>query len=276
MSSSLKVRTPDFDFRDTTVHWAANHELVQVINATNLIPAYIEPFLIKVTRRAKVLLDPVADAELLEDLEAFNRQEAQHFKMHAAFTRRMRECGYEGMAEIEADYEAEYDRMLATKSLRFLLAYCEGFETTGGLAAESWVDGHFDAALGPADPEPRDMWRWHLAEEYEHRTVIHRLYQRLYGNPRIFAWLYRLYGFAYCARHIGRAVNRMTVYLWSVDHASLDGSARADASARASAARKELANRRMTRTIVNVLSPWYDPAKLPAPRDIDAVLARYS
>jgi predicted metal-dependent hydrolase len=69
MASALKVRTPDFDFSETSVHWASNRELVQVINATNLVPACIEPFLIKVTRRARPLLDPIADAELLEDLE---------------------------------------------------------------------------------------------------------------------------------------------------------------------------------------------------------------
>jgi hypothetical protein len=145
-----------------------------------------------------------------------------------------------------------------------------------GIAAESWVDGHFDTALGPIESEPREMWRWHLAEEYEHRTVIHRLYHRLYGTPRPFAWVYRVYAFAYCTRHIGRTVNRMTRSLWSVDHASLDSTARAQANDRAEAARSELSNRRMIRKVVNVLSPRYDPVRIPPPRDVSTVLARYS
>jgi predicted metal-dependent hydrolase len=277
MTSALKVRTPNFDFREVPVHWATNIELVQMINATNLVPAYIEPFLIKVTRRAKALLDPHADAELIEDLDVFNKQEAQHFKVHAAFNRRMREAGYDGMAEIEAAFEAEYDQMLTQRSLRFLLAYCEGFEAAGGVATESWVNGDFDRHLGPTASEPGEMWRWHLAEEYEHRTVIHRLYHRLYGQPKVIAWPYRLYGFFFSLRHFGGHVDRMTRYLLSVDHASLDAPARAEAAARMKAVRRQMRlSMQMTRKALNVLSPGYDPARLPKPRDYEAVLARYS
>jgi predicted metal-dependent hydrolase len=278
----MKVRTPDFDFSELPVHWAENTELVQMINALNLVPAYIEPFLIKVVRRAKPLLDPVADAQLIADLDVFNKQEAQHYKFHAAFNRRMREAGYPGMASIEAAYEADYERMLATKPLRFLLAYCEGFETMGSLAAEPMVDGDFFGEdLRPTESSPVAMWRWHLAEEFEHRTVIHRLYYRLYGRPRTFAWLYRLYGLYYCGRHLRGHIDRMTKYLRSVDHehASLDPTQLAEAEARGKAAMRQMPSSGMSGMsgkMLNVLSPWYDPAKLPPPRDYEKVLATYT
>ncbi|WP_369821012.1 metal-dependent hydrolase [Novosphingobium sp. CCH12-A3] len=35
-----------------------------------------------------------------------------------------------------------------------------------------------------ADPEPTNMWRWHLAEELEHRSVCSDVYHELSGlNP---------------------------------------------------------------------------------------------
>jgi predicted metal-dependent hydrolase len=49
----MKVRYPEFDFSQTSVHWCKNPEQSQVINAGNIIPTYIEPFLIKVMRKAK-------------------------------------------------------------------------------------------------------------------------------------------------------------------------------------------------------------------------------
>ena len=74
----MKVRNPHFDFSNTRAHWCTSPEQSQVINAGNIIPTYIEPFLIKVMRKAAKELDPVADAELIADMDIFNRQEAQN------------------------------------------------------------------------------------------------------------------------------------------------------------------------------------------------------
>jgi uncharacterized protein len=277
MPSSIQLRTPDFDFSEVDVHWAPNHELVQAINAANLVPAYVEPFLIKVMRRAKTLLDPVTDADLIEDIDVFNKQEGQHYKLHAAFNRHMQAHGYEGMKQIEADYAADYDRLVSTRSLRFLLAYCEGFEAgASGVQADIYVDDDLDQYLGTADPEPRAIWRWHLAEEFEHRTVVFRLYHRLYGKPGVFAWLYRVYGFGYQIAHIRRYVDRMKRYLWSVDHAELGPAEREAAEARAKATTRQLTSLKTLRKFLYLLTPWYDPAKLSPPRNYESVLARYS
>ena len=150
----MRVRHPTFDFTGISPMWAENADAVHSLNAQGIVPAYIEPFLIKVMRRAKAELNPAEHADLIGDLEIFNRQEAQHYKFHAALNRWVRQNGYEGMEGYERSYEAEYDEMLATKPLRWLLAYCEGFESMGLLAAGWFVDGGFEAELPHADPRP--------------------------------------------------------------------------------------------------------------------------
>jgi predicted metal-dependent hydrolase len=112
----VQVRHPDFDFSGVEPIWLDDVETAHAMNAVGLVPAYIEPFLIKVMRRARDDLDPGARADLIRDIGIFNRQEAQHYKFHRALNKEIRESGYAGMAKIEQSYEAEYEEMLATRS----------------------------------------------------------------------------------------------------------------------------------------------------------------
>ena len=189
-----------------------------MINAGNIIPAYIEPFLIKVLRRSKQLLDPIKDAELIADIDIFNKQEGQHLKMHAGMMRVLHDHGYEGSKAIEKEYDADYDRFLEEKSLPWLLAYCEGFEAFGSTTAEKWVDDVVPDRLENADPQVVELFRWHLAEEYEHRTVCNWVYRRLgsSGGP-VVAYFRRLYGVFYAAKHMLGYSSKLEAYLLSVD-----------------------------------------------------------
>jgi hypothetical protein len=81
-------------------------------------------------------------------------------------------------------------------------------------AATGIVDGDMQRQLGDADPRPVLLWRWHLAEEYEHRSVAHDVLKALYGrNPITFYWL-RVAGFVRAARHIGKTVLDLARYLF--------------------------------------------------------------
>jgi predicted metal-dependent hydrolase len=273
----LQVRTPAFDFSEMTPHWAPNREVVASVNANGIIPAYIEPFLVKVMRRAMAELDPVQDAELLRDIDLFNKQEGQHFKLHKAFNTMVREGGYPDMGDYEKPYEDDYTRMLNTRSLRWLLAYCEGFESIGSSVAERWVDGEMDEALG-ATGEPSlamELWRWHLAEEFEHRTVAFRVYHRLYGKNRVTAYLYRIYGVVTCAKHMGARTKALKAYLLEVDRKDMTAEERAASEARGAAVDKATAKNSL-KSLLHVLSPFYDPEHTRAPKRQDEVLARYS
>jgi hypothetical protein len=65
---------------------------------------------------------------------------------------------------IEADIEADYQRFTKSKSLKFNLAYAEGFEAMTLAMALSSFDQGFE---------------WHLAEEVEHRMVTFDAYDHL-------------------------------------------------------------------------------------------------
>jgi len=245
--------------------WAENADAVHSLNAQGIVPAYIEPFLIKVMRRAKAELNPAEHADLIGDLEIFNRQEAQHYKFHAALNRWVRENGYEGMESYEQSYEAEYDEMLATKPLKWLVAYCEGFESMGLLAAQWFVDGGFESQLPNADPRPIALWKWHLAEEYEHRTVVFRVLKALYGSNPLSFYLLRVSGFLNAVRHIGNNVARLQRYLITT-HREREGIPALVKQ------RFSLSQFGHLKSVLGVLSPFYDPARKSAPMSLDEVL----
>jgi predicted metal-dependent hydrolase len=269
----MRVRTPQFDFSRLVSNWAPdNPEAAHAINASGVIPAYIEPFVIKVMNRAKPLLDPDADADLIADIETFNKQEGQHYKMHRAHLKIVREGGYEGMAEYEAALERDYEKFFAERSLRWLLAYCDGFEATGSLLAPLLINAAPAARLDPRAAVLDDLFQWHLAEEYEHRMVVFSVYERLYGKPIIVAWLRRVYGCVYAARHLNKHRNAVRSYLLNTVRAHMN-----DDEIRRSKQREREARgvrRNAAVALLPVLSPFYTPAKTPTPKDLEVVLDR--
>src|SRR5271163_2619967 len=122
----MEVRQPQWDFSNIRAHWARDPQFAQTFNAASSVPAYVEPYLVKVMRLAQTKLDP--SSPLHADVTIFIKQEMQHCKQHLAFNRALHAQGYAGMLEIEKAYQADYDRYLREKSLRFNCAYSEGFE----------------------------------------------------------------------------------------------------------------------------------------------------
>jgi predicted metal-dependent hydrolase len=277
MGKMMQVRYPKFDFTGTAPHWCDNPEHAQMINAGNIIPAYIEPFLIRVLRRAKQELDPVADAELIADIDLFNKQEGQHLKMHGAMMTMLRNNGYADMKPIEDAYQADYERFLNEKSLPWLLAYCDGFEAFGATAAEKWIDGAIEKDLHGADPQVIELFRWHLAEEYEHRTVCHRLYHRLgHTDGRVKFYLRRVYGAFYAAKHMQGYSAQLAEFLLAKDRENMAPEALEASKAREKAAKKAAKAAPSLKNIYRILTPWYDPADTAPPRHLNDVLTAYS
>ena len=54
----MKARFPTFDFSKVRAHWTRSPEFAQRCNAASLVPAYVEPFLLKVMKTAKDKIDP--------------------------------------------------------------------------------------------------------------------------------------------------------------------------------------------------------------------------
>jgi uncharacterized protein len=264
----MQVRFPKWDFTGLKAHWSPHREFAQIYNAASTVPAYIEPYLLKVMRIAKDKIDP-ANTKLHRTLDIFIKQEMQHCKLHLSFNKAIRADGYEGMLPIEKEYEADYERYLKTRSLRFNLAYSEGFEAMSSIAVTNFFE-EFDDYFEGADPRAVAIWKWHLAEEYEHREVAFEVYHALYGNS-LFAWAYRLYGFFCAIKHIRTHTARVTEYLLAKDREGMSASELA-----ASVERQNEVNKRTSKRAkehLKAIMSWnYNPATRPAPRGLQVYL----
>lgn len=274
----MQVRYPVFDTSKFRAHWARNPEFAQSYNAFSIVPAHIEPYLVKVIMRARKVV-PTTEVELQKEMEVFIRQEVQHNKQHLAFNQFLYDAGYAGMQAIEEEYKAEYHRFLSTKSLKFNLAYCEGFEALGCASAEVWFRGGIDPLIEGADPYAVELWKWHLAEEFEHRTVCYDAFKTLYGRgiwkSIVNGYFYRLYAFIYAVRHIGHYMGRCERFLIDQDRSKMTRAER-----KASKAREKAMRRSITRVtlplLLKVLSPFYNPRHKAMPQNMAQLLDRYA
>ena len=129
----ITVRQMDFQFpdgMDPVVIPGEPEQSYGIVGLSLLLP-YLEPYLIRTMKEAKKV---VTDPELRADLEKFSAQEGQHYQQHIRFNNVIREWGFPRLEEFENELDADYRRFSETKSLRWNLAYAEGFEafTTAG------------------------------------------------------------------------------------------------------------------------------------------------
>lgn len=268
------VRKPDFDFSKVHPHWSPYVEFAQARNATSVVPSHIEPFLLKILRKVKPLLEE-SNPQLARDVAVFIRQESLHMNLHNKYNRILYDHGYDKMADFERELSEDCQHLFETRSLKFLLAYADGFESMGAVSGQAWNDGSLDELLKDANPTVVDLWRWHMAEEFEHRHVCFQVYMTLYGNKSFFnRYFYRVYGFIFAARHLGAYIKRLSHYLIEKDRAQMspDELARSHERQRQSSRiyRKALLPR-----LLLVFSPFYDPAKKKTPAGMYEYLEQF-
>lgn len=269
----MQVRQPTFDLAAATPHWGDHADACNVINGGAVIPPPIERYLIKVMRQGRQQLDPVADADLVADLAVFSKQEGQHLKVHTDYLEMLRLGGYPRIRDHEAAFEADLEQFLATRDLGWNLAYAEAFESTGTAMAEAWLDGHIAALCGDRGSEPMRLWMWHMAEEFEHRRVVHDVMDRLLGPEEAFRLRTEVVAFGrdHFSNHAAAAV----AYLYEVDRAAMS-----EAEVAASLER-EVATWLAYGEVVGDAMGWvfergYDPGAVPAPAGYAPILAAYS
>jgi predicted metal-dependent hydrolase len=262
----MKARRPSLDFTHAPARWIpdAPAYAYQLDAASTMLP-YLEPYLIRVQKLAREQLDPARQADLIRAIDLFNQQEANHYRLHARYNEVLRQH-YPGLEVFEAEIKADFDRFLREKSLAWNLAYCEGFECTGLVSAEFFF-GPAEPFLRTADPSARDLWAWHLAEEFEHRSVCHDVLRALHpGLVR------RLLGYYDFLTHLQRYGNRVAAYLASVDRER--GTLPADAEAK-NRAFDRVRNRFMLPRLARILLPTYDPAPRAMALSLEAALLHY-
>src|SRR5215470_18208948 len=120
-ASHPKIRNLPFQFGDDTpFQWnPANPLFGFAMNSLSFIAPPFERYIVAGLRQAMPRID---DPAVTAEADAFLRQEAQHARVHrlhvAALTKR-----YPGLAEISAELDRRFDRLIETQSLEFHLAY---------------------------------------------------------------------------------------------------------------------------------------------------------
>jgi predicted metal-dependent hydrolase len=266
----MKIRYPQLDFSKTRAHWAPCIEFAQRANGSGLIPTYVEPYLVKVMLKAKPLIDK-SNTKLHEDVKIFIKQEAQHCKQHNAFNERLRAEGYPELAAMEKALADDLEGFLENKSLKFNLAYSDAFESMGALGARLWFGAYLEYLDG-ADPETVALWKWHMAEEFEHREVAFDVYRELYGKKSFYDdWIYRVQVFFFAIKHLVGFGNKAASYLLEEDRKAMTPEEREASIEREAIFKKKMAKVAIPE-LMGVLSPFYSPAKRPKPPGLDEYL----
>lgn len=193
--STLTVRKLDIDLsQGFGRHWHRNAFLTQYFNALSMSFPVGEQSFIDAVRDAAKLLPTAADgsplpehAALQADVAQFIGQEATHRHLHAQYNVHLDKQGLVNRWQDWANARIAYGRKRNMHPLHWLaitVAYehCTAVLADRTLRHPEWLEG--------AEPAMQTLWRWHAAEETEHRAVAFDLYKALGGNH---AWRVRWY-----------------------------------------------------------------------------------
>jgi len=189
--------------------------------------------------------------------------------MHMRFNDALRTEHLPRLGEFEKELSDDYQRFSNTWSLRFNLAYAEGFEalTMNAVLFQFTYLSLFD----DVDTPVAQLLEWHLIEELEHRTVAFDIYDHVCGG-----YFYRLAAGIWAQRHFVGWVRRVARYI--LEELPSDDLSRAAETARKRDGRKLgwLALRRFAPMILRTYMPWYSPHKVAFTAEMQAVSDKYT
>ena len=204
MLDSITVRQMPFEFPDEIdpVFIDDDHKQSFAFIAGSLLLPHLEPYLIRSMKAAE---KHVTDPDVLEGLKKFASQEGQHYQMHKKFNATIRRSGFPGLEALEKELSDDYKRFTRNKSLRFNLAYAEGFEALTMNAVKHMMEPN---GFGDDLPVYMQMVEWHFVEELEHRTVAFDVYDHVCGG-----YFYRLLVGAWAQWHFTSWIRRASKYM---------------------------------------------------------------
>jgi predicted metal-dependent hydrolase len=217
--------------------------LSRMLVGLSLLMPYLEPYLVRTMHAAKA---HVKDAALARDMALFSEQEGQHFRQHKRFNEVIRPPQHEAaLCALEQAVDADYRLFTAERSLRFNLAYAEGFEAMTTAVALFSVEQRVDEAMiEPAG----SLFRWHALEELEHRNVAFDAYHHLYGG-----YGYRLAVGLFAQLHMARFITRAARVL-AIDQPAASGPSSRNWNG--------LAVRYLIPRVLATYAPWYTPRRI--------------
>ncbi len=172
-----EVRDLRFDLTDVPRHWHGGRASVTRFfdNLSILFPPG-ERFFVSAV---KAHLSQVSDPALHEAMAAFCAQEGHHSREHVRYNKLLRDQGLP-----VADMERRVERLLAVvtkiSSRRRQLAVTCALEHFTALMATLVLT--LPRSIDGAHPTMAALWRWHAAEENEHKSVAFDAYVATGGS----------------------------------------------------------------------------------------------
>jgi predicted metal-dependent hydrolase len=174
----IEVRDARFPIGpDVPKHWNAGRRSVSIFfdNLSVFFPVG-ERFFIHAVRAHKKHVE--GDPELVAAVAAFCAQEGMHGREHTRYNEALRAHGY----PID-ELEGAVDRLLVLVKKRLprrkQLAATAALEHFTALLANAVLSD--PRLLEGADPTMASLWRWHAAEEAEHKAVAFDVYRAAKG-----------------------------------------------------------------------------------------------
>ncbi len=186
-ASTIEPRRPRFDIpADVPHHWHGGKRSVTTFfdNLSLFFPVGERFFMTAVNaHRAHV-----SDRALLADVRAFCLQEGAHGREHDRYNRMLADHGYPVVA-MEGRVSRLLDRVRKYLPKRWQLAATCALEHFTALLGQSLLAD--ERVLAGAHPVMRALWRWHAAEEIEHKSVAYDVYLAAGGHyaERVFVML---------------------------------------------------------------------------------------
>lgn len=191
----MTVRRPPFAFqRAHALHWnKVRPEFSQMVNAASIAMPYLEPYLVKTMRQARPL---ITDPQLAGELDLYCGQESAHYRQHRRFNDELKALAREPVEASEAILDTDYAWLSANRSLRFNLAYAEGFESMA-LAIGHMLIKDRVFLFGNSETSVASLVLWHFVEELEHKNVTFDVFAHVSGS-----YFWRIVGLFYAVGHI--------------------------------------------------------------------------
>jgi predicted metal-dependent hydrolase len=160
--------------------------------------------------------DQIDDPRLLEEIRAFQGQEAIHRLQHQKYNELLCELRGYDLEQIELPLRKRLAWANRELSATRRLAGTVANEHLTAIMADDMLRRN-DAFVG-ADPDIEDLWRWHGIEETEHKSVAFDVYQATGGTlrERRQAWWFNTFFFFKDTFRIVRLILRHDGKLWDI------------------------------------------------------------
>jgi len=192
--SQVTVRKLKFEYPDNfDACWTKHRpEFSCVANSISLLMPYMEPYVVKSVANYLPLLDEQAKTDSQIDLENqgnqsqaqtvrdYLAQETQHHIQHKKFNKIITRQ-YKRLTKLEQVTQKIFNRLQKKRSNEFNLAMAATFEAFAYSVAH-WTAPNQSELFKQANPEVLRLFKWHLAEEIEHKEVVFNVWKAAQGK----------------------------------------------------------------------------------------------